>query len=59
MNATPKTNRLPDVPIDQLLKMLEDTIRDAGPNSQGARILRREIASRCAATKRERGTPCQ
>lgn len=35
-----------DVPLGELRRMLQDTERGAGPNSQAARILRRVVLRR-------------
>lgn len=50
------TNYLSDLPLDLLREMLRATERSAGPNAQGARILRRIIARQEQdAMKTERG----
>ncbi len=39
-------NKLSDLPLDVLRRMLRETERAAGPDAQGTAILRRAVASR-------------
>jgi len=41
-----EANRIDDLSLRELRKMLRDTVRVAGKNSQGARILRRIVRKR-------------
>jgi len=47
------TNQLADVPLPELRRMLRETERAAGRDSQGAVILRRLICTREAAQQKD------